>query len=214
MENDTWRADVFRPHRVCIWYFARTSNPNWPQSLRHTGLAYFIPSIVSTYGYAPIEAQLHSVPPWAAAVVFSMSMAYLSDKTQKRFPFIVAGLCLALSGNLILFTVHNNRQAEYAGVFLYLMGVIGILPVVVCWFTMNLKGHGNRAVGIPWQVGFGNTAGIVATFAFPSTDAPQYHMGYSLGLAFLCVAGAASVAYFIGCLMENKRRSKEDRLIL
>lgn len=143
-----------------------------------------------------------------------MSMAYFSDKTQKRFPFIIFGLCVALAGNIVLITVHNNRQVEYAGVFLYLIGVIGILPVVVCWFAMNLRGHSKKAIGIPWQVGFGNSAGIIATFAFPSTDAPHYHLGYSLGLAFLCVGFAASLAYFVGCMVANRGRAKENRLIL
>ncbi len=181
---------------------------------KQTGLAYFIPSIVLTYGYTPIQAQLHSVAPWAAAVVLSLSVAYLSDKIKSRFSFIIFGLCLALCGNLVLFTVHDNRRVQYAAVFLYLMGVISMLPVVVCLFTMNLKGHRNRAVGTAWQVGFGNCAGIIATFAFPSADAPRYRLGYSLGLGFLCLAGAAALAYFVGCLMANKRRGGTDRFIL
>lgn len=182
--------------------------------LTQTALAYFIPSIVSTYGYAPIEAQLHSVPPWAAAVVFGMLIAYLSDRFQHRFGFILIGLCLGIAGNLILFNVHDNRQVEYAGLVLYTMGVISLLPIVVCWFSLNLKGHRNRAVGTAWQIGFGNLAGIIAIFAFPSTDAPRYHLGYSLGLSFLFVGGAASTVYFVGCYMENKQPNKRIRLIL
>lgn len=178
------------------------------------GLAFFIPSIVATYGYPVIQAQLHSVIPWAAAIVFGMGLAYLSDKFQTRSPFIVLGLCFAITGNLILFTVHNNRKAEFAGLVLYTMGVIGTLPIVVCWFTMNLKGHGQRAVGTAWQVGFGNIAGIVATFAFPSKDAPRYHLGYSLGLGCLCLAGVTSAVYFAGCFVQNRRRDGERRLFL
>lgn len=143
-----------------------------------------------------------------------MLIAYLSDRFQHRFVFIVIGLSLAISGNLILFNVHDNRQVEYAGLILYTMGVISILPIVVCWFSMNLKGHRKRAVGTAWQIGFGNLSGIIAIFAFPSADAPRYHLGYSLGLSFLCVGGAAASLYFLGCFMENKQPSKKIRLIL
>ena len=143
-----------------------------------------------------------------------MIMAILSDRVGKRFPFIIFGLCVALAGNLMLFTIHDNSDVEYAGVFLYLMGVISAMPMVLCWFGMNLRGHCDRAVGIPLQIGLSNIAGIIATFSFPSTDAPGYHLGYSLGLGFLCMAGAACLAYFAMCLMENKRREKADRLVL
>ena len=83
------------------------------------GLAYFIPSIIATYGYAPIEAQLHSVIPWATAVVFGMSIAFSSDKLQNRSAFIMIGLCVAVTGSLILFTVHTNRKAEFAGLVFF-----------------------------------------------------------------------------------------------
>lgn len=143
-----------------------------------------------------------------------MLIAYLSDRFQHRFAFILSGLCLGISGNLILFNVHDNRRVEYAGLVIYTMGVISVCPIVICWFSLNLKGHRNRAVGTAWQIGFGNLAGIVAIFAFPSADAPRYHLGYSLGLSFLCVGGAAATAYFVGCFMENKQPSKNIRLIL
>lgn len=152
--------------------------------------------------------------PWAAAIVFSMSMAYFSDKLQNRFAFVVTGLCFAIPGNLILFTIHHNREAEFAGLVLYTMGVICMLPVLICWFSMNMMGHKNRAVATAWQIGIGNVAGIIAPFAYPHSDAPHYHTGYSLGLGCLCLSGVASTAYFIGCLVENKRRARDNRLIL
>ena len=79
---------------------------------------------------------------------------------------------------------------------------------------MNLKGHRYKSVGTGWQIGFGNLAGLVAPFAFPSTDAPRYRLGYSLGLGCLCLAGVASLTYFIGCFMENKRRPNGRKLVL
>ena len=181
---------------------------------RQTGLAYFIPSIVSSYGYTPIESQLHSAAPWGAAVVFAMILAYLSDVTQRRFPFIAVGLLVAVTGNAVLLTIQGNRRVEYAAVFLYLMGIVSVLPLMVCWFAMNLHGHAKRAVGIPWQIGVGNLGGIVATFAFPSTDALAYRLGYSLGMGFLCFASAMSTTYFVGCWLENRKRPKEKRFML
>ena len=114
----------------------------------------------------------------------------------------------------MLFTIHGNSNVEYAAIFLYLMGVIGAMPIVLGWFAMNLRGRSARVVGIPLQIGLSNIAGIIATFAFPSTDAPQYRLGYSLGLGFLCMAGVVTLAYLIICLVQNRGREKAHRLLL
>ncbi len=95
-------------------------------------LAYFIPTIVATYGYGPVEAQLHFVIPWAAAILFGMGIAFLSDKLRNSSALIAAGLCVAVIRNLVLFTVHRRHGAEFAGLVLYAMGIISILPMIVC----------------------------------------------------------------------------------
>lgn len=177
-------------------------------------LAYFIPSIVATYRYSPIRSQLFSVPPWAVTIVFALLIAYLSDKFQNRSAFIVIGLCLAVTGNVVLLSVHDSQKVQYAGLILYTMGIFSAVPVIVCWFAMNLHGHKNRAVGGAWQIAVGNIAGIVAIFAFPSRDAPRYVRGYSLGLGCMGLTALMGGAYFVGCLVENRRGMHEPRLLL
>jgi len=177
-------------------------------------LAYFIPTIVSTYGYSPIQAQVHSIPPWAAAFGFSMVIAYLSDKSKRRFPFVVFSILLALSGVVTLYKLHHNKHAMYAALCLYAMGVFGAVPIVICWYVMNLEGHQNRAIGTAWQVAFGNMAGIIATFAFPVKDKPFYRTGYSLGISFLCLSLGANVVYFVVCMKKNQTRDQKRKLML
>ncbi|KAF1962659.1 hypothetical protein CC80DRAFT_398859 [Byssothecium circinans] len=96
------------------------------------------------------------------------------------------------------------------------MSVFGTLPVIICWFVMNLEGHRNRVVGTAWQIGFGNIGGIIATFSFPAKDRPLYHLGYSLSIGMICMSFAASVICLVLCKMENRKRASEGkrRLIL
>lgn len=119
------------------------------------GYAYFSPAIIQAYGYSPIQTQLHSVPPWAAAFGFAMVVAYFSDRLKHRFLFAIFPICVAVAGFAILITVHNHRELQYAALFLVAMGAYTAMPVIVCWFNMNLGGHHRRAVGSAWQVGFG-----------------------------------------------------------
>ncbi|KAE9978654.1 hypothetical protein BLS_000401 [Venturia inaequalis] len=142
------------------------------------GYAYFSPGIIQSYGYSRIQTQLYSVPPWAAAFGFAMIIAYLSDKTKHRFLFTLIPIFVALAGFATLLAVHNNKQIQYAALFLCAMGAYSAMPVIVCWFNMNLGGHHRRAIGSAWQVGFGNIGGIIAVFAFLAKDSPKYVPGY------------------------------------
>lgn len=119
------------------------------------GYAYFSPTIIQDFGYSPIQTQLHSVPPWAAAFGFSMLVAWFSDRLKHRFMFAIFPIAVCIAGFAILISVHDNRNLQYAALFLVAMGAYTAMPVIVCWFNMNLGGHHRRAVGSAWQVGFG-----------------------------------------------------------
>lgn len=115
---------------------------------------------------------------------------------------------MAIAGFAILLTVHTRPHLEYAALFLVTMGTYSALPVIVCWFNLNLGGHHRRAVGTAWQVGFGNTGGIIATYAFQAKDAPHYKQGYSICIGFACLSAAACCAYAAGVLVQNRNRDK------
>lgn len=115
--------------------------------------AYFAPTIIQSYKYDPITTQLRSVPPWVVSFGFSMVVAVFSDWAKHRFLFIIGAICIAITGFAILLTVHDNLQVQYAALFLTCMGTYSAMPVIVCWFNMNLAGHHRRAIGSAWQIG-------------------------------------------------------------
>jgi MFS family permease len=172
------------------------------------GYAYFSPGIIQSYGYSPIQTQLHSVPPWAAAFVFAMLVAYASDKFQHRFLFAIFPLLVTIAGFAILLAEHKNTHVMYAALFLVAMGAYTAMPIIVCWFQMNLGGHHRRAVGSAWQVGFGNVGGIIAVFAFLKKDAPEYVTGYAICVAFACLSIIASSVYLVMCWTQNRKRDR------
>ncbi|RYP59035.1 hypothetical protein DL771_011028 [Monosporascus sp. 5C6A] len=177
------------------------------------GYAYFAPTIISTYNYNPIQTQLHSVPPWAASFGFSLLIAALSDATKLRAPFALAPLALSIAGFGILLSVHDNIRIQYAALFLVTMGTYGAMPIIVCWFNMNLGGHHRRSIGTAWQVGFGNIGGIIATYSFLSTDAPRFVKGYAIAISFTILSIIACTLYLISIMVENRKRAKSARNI-
>ncbi|KAI2615453.1 MFS general substrate transporter [Hypoxylon sp. NC1633] len=175
------------------------------------GYAFFAPTIISTYHYNAIQTQLYSVPPWAVSFVFSLIMAAFSDWFRHRAAFALAPLALSLAAFATLLRIHDNTPVQYAMLCFVTMGTYGVLPITVCWFNMNLGGHHRRSIGTAWQVGFGNIGGIIATFAFLSTDAPNFTKGYSICLGFTCLSGLASTLYLVSIYLENQKRKRAVR---
>ncbi|PHH85360.1 hypothetical protein CDD83_542 [Cordyceps sp. RAO-2017] len=169
--------------------------------------AYFSPFIIRGYGYTPIQTQLHSVPPWAVAFAVSMLVAYFSDRLRHRFAFIIAATLVAIVGFAILLAVGNNRDLQYAALFLFATGTYTAMPIIVCWFNMNLGGHHRRSIGSAWQVGFGNLGGIVAVYAFQKQDGPRFLRGLGVALGFTAIGILASCLYALSSWKSNRDRA-------
>ncbi|KAI9729072.1 MAG: hypothetical protein M1828_000157 [Chrysothrix sp. TS-e1954] len=172
------------------------------------GYAYFAPTIIKQLGYSALKTQLYSVPPWAAAFGWTLILAYLSDKTAHRSTYVIFSTCLSLVAAVTLYSVHTNTNVEYGMLFLFVAGAYGAIPIMACWYTMNLGGHYRRAIGTAWQVSIGQVGGIVAVYSFLKKDAPDYKPGYSISLAFLALSIALTVLYTILCWSENKRKER------
>ncbi len=136
-----------------------------------------------------------------------MVVATFSDLLRHRFLLAIIPICISITGFAMLTQIHYSHHVEYAALFLITSGTYSAMPIIVCWFTMNLGGHHRRAVGSAWQIGFGNIGGIIATYSFQKSDAPNfYHMGYSICLAFICLSAASCILYFVACFTQNRHR--------
>ena len=173
--------------------------------------AYFAPTIVENLGvYSPIETQLRTVPVWMVAFVLSLLVAYASDMVQNRYSAALFCCMVGVVGYAMLFQIFNNVQARYAGLFLAVSGVSAMMPVEICWNTMNLGGHQRRAIGSAWQVSLGNVGGIIGTSAFRQQDAPRFHLSYALAIVFTCLGGLFSTMYAGWCWWLNRRRANKE----
>ena len=175
------------------------------------GYAYSVPTIIRTLGYGRIQTQLHSIPPAACALIFSLVVGYCSDKVKHRFLFALGCMCVAIAGLGTLLTIHEKHKVEYAALFLVSMGVFSAIPIIICWFNLNLAGHRRRSIGSAWQIGFGNLGGFVATFTFTTSDAPYYHTGYSICMGFICLSAVASLLYLVVIWKRNLQQKRDTK---
>lgn len=54
------------------------------------------------------------------------------------------------------------------------MGFALIAPAVLGWSAVNFEDLSVRAVAVAIVVMVGNTGGVMASYLYPSTDAPHY----------------------------------------
>ncbi|EKM59629.1 uncharacterized protein PHACADRAFT_205854 [Phanerochaete carnosa HHB-10118-sp] len=199
-------ADVLRPFRDYKSYLGALMY--FGLIVPAYGFAYFSPTIIQGYGHSALVTQLLNIPPYFCAFVFGMTVAWLSDRLGCRFPFAMLGSCIGLVGFAILYAVHNSTHLEYAALFLAATGIYTAMPMVLCWCSMNVRGHAQRSVGLAFQIGAGNCGGIIAAYSFLTKDAPKYLPGYSICISFTCLAIAASCLYYVGISRANAAKRK------
>lgn len=167
--------------------------------------AYFTPTIVKTLDYSRVQTQLHSVPPYAAAFGMCLVQAYLSDRVNLRYPFVLSCAAMIIVGLAILTTRFGHFSSQYAGLCLVCMGSSTAAPMVICWYLMNLRGHKRRSLGSATMISFGNLGGIVAPFAFLKRNAPHYYAGYAMCLGFASLGLVAMCCYALLVLKARRR---------
>lgn len=70
-------------------------------------LSLFLPTIVTQLGYKSWQAQLLTVPCYAAAFFGILLFAWTSARTQKRGLWIIIGGAIAIVGYVVLLTTHS-----------------------------------------------------------------------------------------------------------
>ncbi|KAK5054538.1 hypothetical protein LTR84_001429 [Exophiala bonariae] len=174
--------------------------------------SFFTPTILRQLGWTAIRAQVMSIPIFIFATVCALSVAFLSDKVKHRFGFIIAGCLIANIGYIILLNMHNVKVGvRYFALFTIVGGAYIAQPITLVWMSNNVAGHYKIGISAAMQVGFGNLGGIIASNMFVTTQAPEYPLGFGLGLGLIWLCIISSVVFLFYLKRENKLREAGKR---
>lgn len=176
-----------------------------------SSIAYFIPSVVQDLGYTAAEAQIHTIPVFMAALVGCVVTAWVSDRLQHRYGFVMMGAVMAGIGWALELARVGPAGVRYFGLFLVTVGTYTSMPMLVVWMSNNLGGRYKRAVGMAIQIGGGNASGFVAANVFIAGQAPNYPVGFGVGFALIVIQGVLCTGMVVGLWMENRKREKGER---
>ncbi|KAI0444960.1 MFS general substrate transporter [Xylaria telfairii] len=179
-------------------------------------LSFFLPTILVEFGWQAREAQIHTIPVYAATAAFQFLIATLSDRFKHRYGFIMFGCCLATVGYALLLHQESlSSEVKYVALFLIALGAHPIPSLAITWLSNNMSGNWKRAFSAGIQITVGNLVGLLATNVFIDREAPRYPTGYGTALGLTWLAGAAATALFVGLVLENRKRDageRDDRL--
>ncbi|KAL4894758.1 major facilitator superfamily domain-containing protein [Aspergillus ambiguus] len=182
----------------------------WGMACAVYALSLFLPTIIKGLGYSSANAQLLTIPVYAAASISCVVVGYFSDRTSQRSLFILASYMAVFVGYLI--AVCPSRfipGLTYAGCFIAASGIYPAIPGLLALSSNNYAPATKRAVGMAIQIGFGSLGGAAASNFYRDTDAPRYRLGHSLVLGFVSLGLLTVTLYYFLCRGVNAKRDRE-----
>ncbi|KAL8728678.1 MAG: hypothetical protein Q9166_005242 [cf. Caloplaca sp. 2 TL-2023] len=184
----------------------------WGTCTSTYSVSYYLPTVLNELGYKASDAQVQTIPIYAAALVLAFITAWISDRLRHRFSFVILGAAVNVIGySVLLAQASTPVKIKYMALYFVVCGLWIGSPVEIVWISSNLGGHYKRAIGSAIQVATGNMSGFVAGNVFIADQAPRYPVGYGVALAMSGFAAAAATILFLGLKRENKRRERGER---
>lgn len=178
-----------------------------------SAISAFAPTILVELGYESTIAQLMTMPVWASGIVVSFTLTWIASIVNKRYPFILGSILFQIAGWTIMKVYPPQPGVRYLALFFMSMGTFAQMPLLMGWLAANLRGRKYLAVGMAWQVGFGNCANFISSNMFITGERPRYPTGIATGLSFTCF-GFALACTVTGLLvwLNKRRESKLENL--
>ncbi|KAK3939962.1 putative mfs transporter protein [Diplogelasinospora grovesii] len=176
-------------------------------------VALFLPQIVQRLGYSTVKTNLYTVAPNITGAVMLLVLAFCSDFTRLRFPFIVLGFAFTFIGFIIYAAINDVNaqiQVAYFATFMMCWGTSAPSVMLSTWYNNNVAHEGRRVLLTSVGVPLANLMGLVSSNIFQAKDAPKY----APALITTAVFGAtgALIAALLGTYMvfDNKRRNRRS----
>jgi hypothetical protein len=139
-------------------------------------VSLFLPVIVKGLGYATVKTNLYTVAPNVSGAVMLLILAFASDHTRLRFPFIALGFAFTLIGFIIFAAVDLTTQIHvaYYACFMMTWGTSAPSVILDVWYNNNIADENKRIMLTTVGVPMANLMGVVSSNIFLNQDAPKY----------------------------------------
>ncbi|KIV99683.1 uncharacterized protein PV09_08674 [Verruconis gallopava] len=213
-EGRVTNCDKIRPHHVLNafkeWKVWAKVFIYWGNSVGVYGFTATVPTVIKQLGYTRAEAQLLTVPIYSFAVILVLLFAFLSDRYQIRWIFIIIPYTIASLSFIAQLAIPHPK---YPGLTLgFLFGIAGGLyagfPPLIAWAANNVAPSSKRAVAMALLISIGNMGAIAGSNIYLAREAPVYQLGFGASFSFTTFAIIMTYILRVAYEKENKKRDR------
>ncbi|RPA98165.1 MFS general substrate transporter [Choiromyces venosus 120613-1] len=173
-------------------------------------VSLFLPQIVGRLGYSVVKTNLYTVAPNITGAVMLLILAFTSDFTRLRSPFIALGFSFPLIGFIIYASIDvlHDKQIAYFATFMMCWGTSAPSVLLSTWYNNNIAHEGKRVVLTSVGVPVANMMGVVSSNIFRAQDAPNYIPALITTACFGAVGMLLAGSLGIYMVFDNRKRNR------
>jgi sugar phosphate permease len=142
-----------------------------------------------------------------------MISAYTADRYEQRGLTAITTTVVAIIGFALFLTAKNFGQ-KYTALCFMITGVYSSAPSLISWIPNNSASHTRRATAVAIGFIMTNAGGILSTWIYPKSDAPQYAFAARLNLSFCVVTIALLAANLVWLTYLNRKKVSHREQLL
>lgn len=174
--------------------------------------SHFFPTLIKGLGFkSNTTTLLLTSPPYMAAFIWALSIAFIADRQQVRSPWAGSSAIIALVGAIIVVALPIEYQwPRYAMMFLLVIGTYGVYCTTYTWLSSTIvRPPAKRAAAIGIANSFANLASFYGNYFWLDEYGPAFKQSWGCVIAFLFLC--ASCIFTLRFTL-NRRNKKFDEL--
>ncbi|RDH27538.1 major facilitator superfamily domain-containing protein [Aspergillus welwitschiae] len=174
------------------------------------GLSFnaFFPSLTETLGFSYVPTLLMSAPPWVFSCLFSLCVAWSSDRHQEKFWHIIGPILVGLVGFIISMST-LNVAARYVALFLQAASYAGFI-VFYSWISSSFpRPPAKRAVAIALINAFSQLGNVAGSYVW-DLEENGYRQSYGIVTAMFGVTVIGCLGFKLVLENLNKRLAEAE----
>lgn len=174
-------------------------------------VSLYLPPIIARLGYGRVKTNLYTVAPNVSGAVMLLILAFASDYTKVRSPFVALGFALTMIGFVIYAVVDIESQLNvaYFACFMMTWGTSAPSVILDTWFNNNIANENRRMLLTSVAVPIANVMGLVSSNIFRKQDEPKYLPALATTAAFGGMGCTLTILLMLWMMVDNKRRDRK-----
>ncbi|KAK8221875.1 hypothetical protein M8818_000040 [Zalaria obscura] len=168
----------------------------------------FLPQIVARLGYSTVKTDLYTVAPNITGAVMLLLLAFASDYTRLRFPFIALGFFFTFTGMIIYaaIDVSHSIHVAYFATFMMTWGTSAPSALLDTRYCNNIPNENRRLLLTSIGVPVAKLMGVISSNIFRNQDAPKYIPALATTAAFGATGCLLTLLLGAWMVVDNRRR--------